>query len=127
MRPCHTRASSSLIIERQTVSNASCASQNSPLLNNSRACSRDRRRSAAAICCLPSAISRDGRLTANGRQLQKVQCPVTAGDGPDQDLRGGTRRSSFTDQAVARTDCVRREHADAKNLMPAYEQCRPAQ
>src|SRR6266851_4536952 len=117
MRPCQTCASSSLIIERQTVSNASWANQNSPVLNSSRACSRYRRRSSGAI---------SRRLSANGRQRQQIQRPVATRNSPYQDFNRGARRSRLLDQAVTRPDSVCGKHADAEDLMLAHEHRGPA-
>src|SRR5882672_3973653 len=115
MRPCHTRASSSLIIERQTVSNASCASQYSPWLKRSRACSRWRRRSPAAICCRPSAIS----------DPEQVNCAVTARDGADQHFGALAARARLLDELVTRADRIGCEHPDAEDLVFAHEQRGP--
>src|SRR5258705_3243386 len=114
MRPCHTRASSSLIIERQTVSNASCANQNSPRLTSSWACSRYRRRSAAAISFLPSAIG----------DPQEIKRAVATRYRTDEDFCLALGSSLF-DQPVPGTNQLRREHPDAKDLMLAHEQCGP--
>src|SRR5882724_4447453 len=114
MRPCHTRASSSLIIERQTVSNASCANQNSPVLNRSRAFSRYRRRSSGAICRLPSAISNP----------QEIQSTVTARNRANEDLDLALG-AGLLDELITGTYRLRREHPDAKDLMLAHEQRGP--
>src|SRR6266576_5601140 len=130
IKPCQTRASLSLIIERHTVSNASWANQYSPELNSCRACSKYRWRSSGFMSVVRGTWCVDRRAFprtthhSQHTQCQEIQRSVATRDRSHQDLDGLAARPGFFHEPITGAHGIRREHADAEHLVLADEERR---